>query len=370
MKIFYVSPSNIPSNEANLVHVIQQVAHLSKLNKIYVYLTTSFFSKQQFNNYLLKKFKLIENKNIIFFRFFLPFNKYRAIFIGLFALFSILINARSNDLILSRNIFFSFIASLMNIKHIYEIHNIESSIHGFMQKTILQNKNIISVTISKKLKKYLINKFNIKNKIHVLHDAASVFKFNNFKIKKNIERTSKYIVCCYTGTIDVGRGIELIIDIAKNNRNIIFNIAGSVKNKNLADRLKKINNINFYGYISHHEVSKLIFKSDVLLMPYAKGISIGSNNIDSSRWMSPLKMFEYMASGKPIISSDLPVLREVLKNEYNAYLVKSKNVNDWISVIEKAFKNKKIGINALNDFKKKYTWEIRSKRIVALWKKY
>lgn len=370
MKIFYVSPSNIPSNEANLVHVIQQVVHFAKSNKVNVYLTTSYFSKPQFNKYLHKRFKLVTNKNINFFSIIFPFNKFRAIVIGIFALFSIFINSRSNDLIISRNIFFSFIASFLNKKHIYEIHNMESSIHGFMQKIILQNKNIIFVTISKKLKKYLINKFNIQNRIHVLHDAASEFKINSFNTKKNIYRKSDHIVCCYTGTIDVGRGIELIIDIAKNNQNIIFNIAGGVKNKNLADSLRKINNINFYGYISHHDVQNLICKSDVLLMPYEKGISIGSNKIDSSQWMSPLKMFEYMASGKPIISSDLSVLREVLKNDYNAYLVKSKNVNDWITVIKKAYKNKKIGINALDDFKKNYTWDIRSKRIIELWKKY
>ena len=50
--------------------------------------------------------------------------------------------------------------------------------------------------------------------------------------------------------------------------------------------------------------------------------------------------------------------------------MKSKNVNDWIKVIKKAYKNKKIGINALDDFKKNYTWDIRSKRIIELWKKY
>ena len=333
MKIFYVSPSKVPSNEANLIHVIQQVQHLAKLNIVHVYLTTSFFSKQKFNQYLCKKFNF-NNKNINFLILFFPFDKFRAIVIGLFAILSILKNARGNDLILSRNIFFSFIASLMNIKHIYEIHNLESFIHGFMQKIILQNKNIICVTISNKLKKCIFNKFNYQNKIHVLHDAASKFEVN-FNINKNFNVKHKNIVCCYTGSIDVGRGIDLIIDIAQTDQNIIFNVAGSVKNKNLFENIKNIKNINFYGYISHQEVRKLILESDVLLMPYESGISIGSKKIDSSQWMSPLKMFEYMASGKPIISSDLPVLREVLKNEYNAYLVNSKNVNDWISAIKK-----------------------------------
>ena len=50
------------------------------------------------------------------------------------------------------------------------------------------------------------------------------------------------------------------------------------------------------------------------------GVGGGTNLAD---WISPLKMFEYMAQGKAIVASDLPMLREVLRNGENALLCDS-----------------------------------------------
>ena len=60
-------------------------------------------------------------------------------------------------------------------------------------------------------------------------------------------------------------------------------------------------------------------------MPYQSKVSINSNNFDDeiSKFISPLKMFEYLATGIPIISSDLKVLREIFgKSKKNSVLIK------------------------------------------------
>lgn len=56
--------------------------------------------------------------------------------------------------------------------------------------------------------------------------------------------------------------------------------------------------------------------SDVLLMPYSRSISASSGQ-DIAEAINPMKMFEYMASGRAIVSADIPSIREVL-NEANA----------------------------------------------------
>jgi glycosyltransferase involved in cell wall biosynthesis len=66
----------------------------------------------------------------------------------------------------------------------------------------------------------------------------------------------------------------------------------------------------------------------VLLMPYARSIFGSSGSADSAAVASPMKMFEYMAAERAIITSDLPVIREVL-NETDAVFCPSDDVEAW-----------------------------------------
>lgn len=68
----------------------------------------------------------------------------------------------------------------------------------------------------------------------------------------------------------------------------------------------------FLGYQSHLAARKLMNRCDVLLMLYQKMVSIGPAESDTLHHLLPMKMFEYMLTGKPIIPSNLEVLQEVL----------------------------------------------------------
>ena len=129
-------------------------------------------------------------------------------------------------------------------------------------------------------------------------------------------------------------------------------------------------NIFFGGFISHPEAQNLMRCVDFLLMPYQTKVSIGSKGHDTGRWMSPMKMFEYMAAGVPIISSDLPVLREILRNEENALLVSPSKHKEWCKALDRLSNDpvlaESIGKCAYSDYKEKYTWERRAEVILSL----
>ena len=79
-------------------------------------------------------------------------------------------------------------------------------------------------------------------------------------------------------------------------------------------------------------------------------------------------MFEYMASGRVIIASDLPVLREIL-NGTNSYLANAEDVSDWMRCINEIIDNKEEAIHKAQKAKqdvKQYTWGIRAKKMLAL----
>ena len=106
--------------------------------------------------------------------------------------------------------------------------------------------------------------------------------------------------------------------------------------------------------------------ADILIMPYQKEVSVssGGNTVD---WMSPMKTFEYMATGKPLISSDLPALREVL-NEDVAVLVEPDNVEQWKSSIENTLTNSSFANKIAQNARQKAEanpWESRAHNILG-----
>ena len=100
--------------------------------------------------------------------------------------------------------------------------------------------------------------------------------------------------------------------------------------------------------------------ADMLVIP-------NSAKEDISRlYTSPMKLFEYMASGTPIIASDLPSLREIL-NESNSSFFIADDVQDLSRVIGEVSSNhKKAQEKAVlaSEQVKKYTWQRRAQSIL------
>jgi len=136
----------------------------------------------------------------------------------------------------------------------------------------------------------------------------------------------------FTGHIYPGRGADLLFELAKQMPQVKFLWVGGTPE--LVDfwraRLTeaKMTNVTMTGFVKHEMIPLYQAASDILLMPYSRSISASSGQ-DIAEVINPMKMFEYMASGRAIVSADLPSIREVL-NEGNAVLVEA---GEWKMVI-------------------------------------
>lgn len=202
--------------------------------------------------------------------------------------------------------------------------------------------------------------------IKVLHDAAS--SFDSVHVKQYLVPNGNFRVG-YFGHLYAGRRIEIIEGLARQFSDIDFYVVGG-DDENIAKLRQNSNlkNLNIVGYLRNNEARSLMPLMDVLLMPYQNKVSIGLKNSDTSKWMSPLKMFEYLSSKKPIISSDLPVLKEVLKHNHNALLVKPDSIVQWekalLRIIEDKLLNKKLSTNAYEQYIHNYTWSERARKLI------
>ena len=72
---------------------------------------------------------------------------------------------------------------------------------------------------------------------------------------------------------------------------MLFNLYGLKDEIKIKNNLK---NVSVYKYIDYNKVPKILNKSDILLMPYYKQVSINAKNINTANYCSPLKMFDYL----------------------------------------------------------------------------
>ena len=106
-------------------------------------------------------------------------------------------------------------------------------------------------------------------------------------------------------------------------------------------------------------------------MPYARKIFINADNITNENYISPLKLFDYLSSGKILVASKLDSYKHLLIDQENCFLVSPDKAEDWVNKLNKIFKNyknlKKIRHNARNTAKL-YTWNKRAQKIIEFTK--
>lgn len=372
MKIAYISNSTIPSRTANSIHVMKICQAFSKLENDVILLAPNVAEVESKVDDIYSYYDTEKTFNIK--QLFWPRIKGRAYVYGL----SIAKQVRKTkpDLIYGRFLAGCYFSSVYSNKPVvFEAHQpIKDSgrIQEFLFKKLIRRKNFEKlVVISEALKHHYLDNFSIdESKIFVAHDGADVAPENILPVKLKY-REAKVNVG-YVGQLYSGKGMEVISKIAPKCPWANFHIVGGLEKdiEYWKRELNGIDNIFFYGFVPHSETVNYLKAFDIVLAPYQKKVSgYGGGKSNLSQWMSPLKIFEYMSLGKPIIASDLPVLREVLRNNENSILCDPEDTDEWVEALKWLSKDKKaresIGLKAKEDFLNEYTWKQRAEKILS-----
>ena len=146
-------------------------------------------------------------------------------------------------------------------------------------------------------------------------------------------------MCLYRRFFFEGKGVEQIFRLAKKNKNIYFHIYGEkiIFKIKIILIVEKEKNIKVFNYVNYSEIPRILSRYDVALMPYQRKVQ-GRGTIWLQKYMSPLKMFDYMAAKMIIIASNLKVYKHILKNNFNCILVDINEDEKWSKTIKLAFK--------------------------------
>ena len=325
-----------------------------RVNKIAQYLLKSGFDvtiigRRLKNNYRLPdklyktiRMRLLFNKGPLFYA---EYN-IRLFFLLLFFKADILV---ANDL---DTLLANFLISVIKKKKlIYDSHEYFTEVpelnkRNFTKKIWLTIEQLIlpkikfSYTVSKSIAKIYNEKYGIDMK--VIRNLPLSNKVNLSYCEKIIPENKKIII--YQGVLNIGRGIELVIEAIQFVDNVLFVIVGDGDIRNelikLTLKLNVSDKVIFTGRVPYEELYSITCKADI-------GISLEQKVSLNYYYSLPNKFFDYIHANVPVLVSELPEIAEVVK-KYNIGVIIHKFDPEYIATQIR---------NMLNDTNNQKIWK-------------
>lgn len=191
---------------------------------------------------------------------------------------------------------------------------------------------------------------------------------NNFPILSEFDGVQDYVKSpdevCYVGTIAQVRGVlELVAAMELTYPGVRLNMVGAFAEKNIQEKVIKQpgwSNINYLGVQDRQGVGEVLRKSIAGLVNLHPLI----NYLDAL----PIKMFEYMSAGIPVIASDFPLWREILEDNDCGICVNPLDPQDIANAINHLISHpenaKRMGENGRRAILEKFNWSIEEKKLI------
>jgi glycosyltransferase involved in cell wall biosynthesis len=375
MKIAYLAQTSIPSKQANSIHVMKMCKAFSEQGCRLVLLVPKIGNHEEsdFDSFefygVAPSFALVRLDKIPLIRNSVSYGMkcYRDLF------------RIRPDIVVSRSFLGSIFAVYAGFPIMFEFHQPISDFgtrHVVMFRHLIKSKSFLGlVVVTNALKDWYVKQFQIpQEKVLVAADGADL-PLSSYDLQKKdidlpgVSRGGYH--AAYVGALYEGKGMEIVLPLAHSCADVSFHIVGGrVRDiEYWKARAAGLKNVIFHGFYPHAQVFSIMRKMDVLLAPNLNSVKGYGGVNDIGKWTSPLKLFEYMAAKKPILASNIEVLREVLVHEKNALLCDPGDHEAWRSGLRRLLSNRNLAdrltSTAFADLAEKYTWSKRAETLLA-----
>lgn len=225
-------------------------------------------------------------------------------------------------------------------------------------------------TVSRKTFNDLVEKGIDREKVNLFPNGINLEEYLNDSTKQSLKRelnmASEKIYVSYTGHLYERKGVDTAIEAFKNLKDDKFElnmIGGNDEDishyKNKVEK-EDVENVNILGYISKDDVIKYQKASDILILPNSSEFEV------SKYYTCPVKLREYMASGNPVIASDLPSVRKIVDNDAVFFFQSDKpeSLMERIKYVTENPEEAQSKAGKAQKQSKKYTWESRASQLI------
>lgn len=274
---------------------------------------------------------------------------------------------KKQDILYTRDQFSSFLLMPLKKNIVYEMHTMPKRALGAYK--VLFKRVFRIVAITHRLKLDLIKLGVNPKKIIVAHDGVNIedyeFTENTNKTRQELEVTADKKIVMYVGHLYEWKGVYTLAQATSflpDNVQVVY-VGGTrkdIKSLKTYIRNKNLRNITIKSTQPHNTVPRYLQVADVLLLPNSAKKRI------SRLYTSPIKLFEYMASKRPIVASRLPSIEEIL-DDTTSELVEPDDVKALADGIKNTLNNSERAQKRAKqawELVHKYTWDNRARSIL------
>ena len=374
MKIAYVGSPELFSRGASSIHVMKMCQAMQNLGIDFDLLLPYYSNTRDIFDYYG-----IEEKFTIK-RLFpsYPKSSPRHVLHGIVGSLYTGIFKRRYDLIITKNIFCTYLATkVFGLDTIYDAHHpLVNTVATRLFDSFKDSESLVRFSTNTEGLGDLYKELGLpEEKLIAAPNGVELKKFEDLPsrmdARKILSLPLDQKIVCYAGNSYEGRGIEFLIECAAEMQGVLFLIVGGldediIRYQDLA-HAKGVSNFEQVGFVQHREVPLYLSAADALVMPYTSKMTIKGGTAASS-FTSPMKLFEYMAAGRPIVATGLPAIEEILHDGVNSIVVEPNRLDCLIQGIKTALEDKalsqRIAEYAAEEVKT-YTWENRVKNILV-----
>jgi len=232
---------------------------------------------------------------------------------SLTTLWYLLVHADRSDAIYSNEAIPLLVASLYFNNTTYEMHDFPERKKWLYKLLFSRVRRIISTNNWKADE--IHKRFRIlKEKILVEPNAADLSEYEHLPTRKEARATLNVpdgALAVYTGHLYAWKGVDTLAEAARLMPEVMVYIVGGTEERveKFRAKYRDVSNVRIIGHRPHAEIGLWQRAADVLVLPNT------ANEEISARYTSPMKLFEYMASGTPIVASKLPSIEEITEDK-------------------------------------------------------